>query len=69
MTRIDKKSPVPTQAPHLPARKRPEDIQAMLREIAFVLHCTRKVKSEILADLASPVKKVENFDYELALAE
>jgi hypothetical protein len=69
MTRFDNKSAVPHTAPHLPARKRPEDIQAMLREIAFVLHCTRKVKAEILADLATPARKTESFDYEMALAD
>lgn len=31
-------------------RKREPDVRAMLREIAFVLHCTRKVKAEILAE-------------------
>lgn len=30
--------------------KRQPDVRAMLREIAFVLHCTRKVKAEILAE-------------------
>jgi hypothetical protein len=30
--------------------KREPDVRAMLREIAFVLHCTRKVKAEILAE-------------------
>jgi hypothetical protein len=68
MTRIDSQSAVPS-ATHLPARKRPEEIQAMLREIAFVLHCTRKVKAEIVADLAAPVKKAESFDFEWALAD
>lgn len=30
--------------------KREPDVRAMLREIAYVLHCTRKVKAEILAE-------------------
>jgi hypothetical protein len=69
MTRFDTKSAVPQSAPHLSARKRPEEIQAMLREIAYVLHLTRKVKADILADLARPAKQVETFDYEMALAD
>jgi hypothetical protein len=33
-----------------PSPKREPDVRAMLREIAYVLHCTRKVKAEILAE-------------------
>lgn len=69
MTRFDTKSALPQSAPHLPARRRPEEIQAMLREIAYVLHLTRKVKTEILADRAAPARKVEQFDFEMALAD
>jgi hypothetical protein len=69
MTRFDNKSILSQTAPHLPARKKPEEIQAMLRDLAYVLHVTRKVKAEILADLAGPAKKVENFDLEYALAD
>jgi len=32
------------------AKRREPDVRAMLLEIAFVLHCTRKVKAEILAE-------------------
>jgi hypothetical protein len=69
MTRFDNKSFLPATAPHLPARKKPEDVQAMLRELAYVLHVTRKVKAEILADLAAPARAVENFELEYALAD
>lgn len=51
MTRID--TVVKPNRPRLlnPIHRRTEEeVRAMLREIAYVLHCTRKVKAEILAE-------------------
>jgi hypothetical protein len=51
MTRID--TAVKPNRPRLlnPIHRRSaEEVRAMLREIAYVLHVTRKVKAEILAD-------------------
>ena len=50
MTRLD--TNVLPNRPRLinKAKRREPDVRAMLLEIAFVLHCTRKVKAEILAD-------------------
>ena len=51
MTRTDTvvKPNRPQLLPKVPTRRKP-NVEAMLREIAFVLHCTRKVKAEILAE-------------------
>lgn len=48
MTRFDIPAVLP-KAPHLPSRRKP-DVQAMLRDIAYVLHLTQKVKREILVE-------------------
>jgi hypothetical protein len=51
MTRLD--TVVRPNRPQVLTRKptrREPDVRAMLREIAYVLHCTRKVKAEILAE-------------------
>ena len=50
MTRLDTNM-LPTRPRMINKSKRREpDVRAMLLEIAFVLHCTRKVKAEILAE-------------------
>lgn len=43
----------PKQVIAIPQIKTPREIRQMLRDIAFVLHMTRKVKAEILADRAA----------------
>jgi hypothetical protein len=51
MTRLDT-NVLPKRPKMIKTRTKPsaEDVRSMLLEIAFVLHCTRKVKAEILAE-------------------
>lgn len=36
------------------------DVREMLREIAYVLHCTRKIKAEILAEREMRSGRIES---------
>ena len=49
MTRLDTDPSRPQFHVPMPERRRPA-VEAALRDIAFVLHLTEKVKAEILAD-------------------
>jgi hypothetical protein len=51
MTRLDElvKPNRPQFLSQVSERRQPS-VEAMLREIAYVLHCTRKVKAEILQE-------------------
>jgi hypothetical protein len=51
MTRFDTVAKLnrPKSISNRPARSE-RDVRAMLREIAFVLHCTRQINTEILAE-------------------
>lgn len=51
MTRLDTHV-LPKRPKMIKRKSKPteEEVRSMLLEIAFVLHCTRKVKAEILAD-------------------
>jgi hypothetical protein len=49
MTRLDTQPPRPQFHVEIPAARRPP-AEAMLRDIAYVLHLTQKVKAEILAE-------------------
>jgi hypothetical protein len=63
-TRLARKLPytarVTTVVPAADTPLTPEkDVKAMLRDIALVLHLTKKVKAEILADRAAEVATAE----------
>jgi hypothetical protein len=47
----------PKQVLAIPQLKSAREVRQMLRDIAFVLHMTRKVKSEILADRTAKSKE------------
>jgi hypothetical protein len=49
MTRLDTQPSRPQFHVEVPAARRPP-VEAMLRDIAYVLHLTQKVKAEILAE-------------------
>ena len=49
MVRLDSTPKAPRFHVVVPVRRGPS-VQAMLREIAYVLHCTAKVKEEILTE-------------------
>jgi len=59
MVRLDEmvKSNRPQFLAKVKERRRP-NVEEMLREIAFVLHCTRKVKAEILEEHAERKAKM-----------
>ena len=62
MVRLDSKPKTPQFHIVVPVRRGPS-VQAMLREIAYVLHATAKVKAEIISE------RLENGVRRLAAAD